>query len=117
MGGARRSKEQLLAEFHWLYDCFEAFHAAHGPLEGEEYQKLWQSTVITRAQMLGWLENGHTASQILAGVRSALNDCVRTMRILQKDNPAKGAALHANYAAIRGRSLEGDIALAKEVRQ
>ncbi len=114
MGGARRTKEQVLAEFHWLYDCFEAFCAAHGPLEGEEYQALLQSTVITRDQMLGWLEKGHTPSQIVSGVRSGLADCLATMRILPKDDPAKGAALHANYFALRGRSLADDIALAKQ---
>jgi hypothetical protein len=37
MGGARRSEEQVLAEFHWLYDCFDAFLAAHGPVEGIDY--------------------------------------------------------------------------------
>ncbi|MDZ4134187.1 MAG: hypothetical protein U1D06_01155 [Paracoccaceae bacterium] len=105
-----------MAELHWLYDCFEAFNAAHGPLEGEEYQNHLQSTVITRDRMLGWLENGHTPSQIVAGVRSALSDCSGAMRFLPKDNPAKGAALHANYFAIRGRSLEDDIALSKEVK-
>lgn len=116
MGGARRSKEQVLAEFHWLYDCFEAFNAAHSPLEGSECQALLQSTVITRARMLGWLDNGHTPTQIVSGVRSALSDCQKTMRMLPKDNPAKGAALLASYFALRGRSLEDDIALAKEIK-
>lgn len=109
MGGMRRSKEQVLAEFHWLYDCFEAFMSAHGPLEGIDY-----SAVITRAQMLCWLDKGSSPSQLVAGVRSGLGDAVRTMRILPKDNPAKGSALHSNYFAIRGRSLDEDIALAKE---
>jgi len=113
MGGVRRSKEQILAEFHWLYDCFQAFTAAHGQLEGEEYQALWQSTVVTRNQMLARLEKGYTPSQLVAGVRSGLSDCVKTMRILPRDNPVKGAALNAAYASLRGRGLEEDIALAK----
>lgn len=102
-----------MAEFHWLYDCFEAFTAAHGQLEGEEYQALLQSTVVTRDQMLARLEKGHTPSQLVAGVRSGLSDCVKTMRILPKDNPVNGAALKASYASLRDRSLEEDIALAK----
>lgn len=110
MGGARRNKEQVLAEFHWLYDCFEAFLAAHAPLEGVDY-----SAVTTRAEMLGGLEAGRTPSQLVAGVRSALADQVKAMRILPKDNPAKGQALVANYLALRGRSLEADIALARGV--
>jgi hypothetical protein len=113
MGGARRSKEQVLAEFHWLYDCFEAFLAAHGPVEGIDYQEL---PIISRAEMLGWLETGATPSQIVAGVRSVLSDATGAMRHLPRDNPAKGATLHANYLAIRGRSLAEDVAIAKEAQ-
>lgn len=113
MGGARRSKEQVLAEFHWLYDCFEAFLAAHGPVEGIDYAS---QPITTREQMLGRLGKGHTPSQLVAGVRSALGDAMGAMRYLPRDNPAKGAALHANYQALRGRSLEDDIALAKQTQ-
>ncbi|WP_157056530.1 hypothetical protein [Pseudorhodobacter aquimaris] len=98
-----------MAEFHWLYDCFEASMAAHAPIEGIDY-----SCVPSRVQMLGRLGKGLSPSQLVSGVRSALGDAAKVMRILPKDNPAKGAALHANYAAIRGRSLEDDIALAKK---
>jgi len=111
MSGKRRSKEEVLAEFHWLYDCFEAFLAAHGPVEGIDYAQL---PVISRNEMLGWLDKGRTPSQLVAGVRSALADQVKAMRYLPRDNPAKGAALHANYLALRGRSLEEDIALARQ---
>jgi len=111
MGSPRRSKEQVMAEFHWLYDCFEAFLAAHGPVEGIDYAR---EPVISRQQMLGWLEKGSTPSQLVAGVRSGLRDAVNTMRFLPRDNPAKGAALHANYLTFRGRSLDEDIALAKQ---
>lgn len=113
MGGARRSREQVLAEFHWLYDCFDAFLAAHGPVEGIDYGTF---PVITRAEMLRWLERGQTPSQLVAGMRSALGDATGAMRHLPNDNPAKGAALHANYFALRGRSLEEDIALAKQAQ-
>lgn len=113
MGGARRSKEQVLAEFHWLYDCFDAFLAAHGPVEGIDYATL---PVTSRQTMLAWMDKGHTASQLVAGVRSGLTDAAGAMRHLPRDNPAKGAALHANYLALRGRSLEEDIALAKQAQ-
>jgi hypothetical protein len=113
MGGARRSREQVLAEFHWLYDCFDAFLAAHGPVEGIDYTHL---PVTSRQTMIGWLEKGHTPSQLVAGVRSALGDAAGAMRHLPRDNPAKGAALHANYFAIRGRTLDEDIALAKQAQ-
>jgi hypothetical protein len=110
MSGKRRSKGEVLAEFHWLYDCFEAFLAAHGPVEGIDYAQL---PVISRNDMIGWLDRGGTPSQVVAGVRSALADQVKTMRNLPRDNPSKGAALHANYLALRGRNLEEDIALAR----
>ncbi|HMO08548.1 MAG TPA: hypothetical protein PKD10_13005 [Paracoccaceae bacterium] len=113
MGGARRSKEQVLAEFHWLYDCFDAFLAAHGPVEGIDYREL---PVISRDDMLSWLETGRTPSQLVAGVRSALRDAMGAMRHLPRDNPAKGAALHASYLARRGRSLAEDIAMAREAQ-
>lgn len=113
MGGARRSKEQVLAEFHWLCDCFEAFLAAHGPVEGIDYAS---QSIISRQQMLGWLDKGQTPSQLVAGVRSGLADARMAMRYLPRDNPAKGAALHANYLALRGRNLDDDIALAKQTQ-
>lgn len=111
MGGTRRSKEQILAEFHWLCDCLDAFLAAHGPVEGIDYAS---QPIISRDEMLGWLDQGRTPSYLVAGVRSALGDAKGAMRYLPRDNPAKGAVLHANYLALRGRSLEDDIALAKQ---
>lgn len=113
MGGARRSKEQVLAEFHWLYDCFDAFLAAHGPVESINYSEF---PIISRAEMLAWLARGTTPSQLVAGVRSGLSDALKAWRHLPSDNPAKGAALHSNYVALRGRSLDDDIALAKQAQ-
>ena len=113
MGGARRSREQVLAEFNWLYDCFEAFLAAHGPVEGIDYAS---QPITSRQTMLGWMNKGHTPSQLVAGVRAALGDARGAMRYLPQDNSAKGAALHANYLALRGRTLEEDIALAKQAK-
>ena len=113
MGGARRSREQVLAEFSWLYDCFEAFLAAHGPVEGIDYSS---QPITSRQAMLEWLDKDQTPSQLVAGVRTALGDARGAMRSLPRDNSAKGAALHANYLAVRGRTLEEDIALAKQAK-
>lgn len=114
MGGVRRTREQILAEFHWLYDCFEAFNAAYAPLITPEEQVFRERHITTRKQMLEWQEKRLTPSKLVSGVRSALSDHLNTMKYLPEDNPLHGRMLHANYLAIRGRTLAEDIALAKK---
>jgi hypothetical protein len=116
MGGVRRTEEQVMAEFHWLYDCFESFNAAYAPLISLEEQGFRDAHIVSRREMLGWLDRGQTPSRLVSGVRSGLRDHLNTMKHLPKDNPAHASMLMANYLTIRGRTLFEDVALAKEAQ-
>jgi hypothetical protein len=104
----RRTSEQVLAEFHRLSDCFERITdclTMAGFFVPQELRHL----IVTRERMVGWIAEGKaTPSQILAGVREALNDCSETLTHLLADTPEKAAAILACYRASAGRDYWAD---------
>ncbi|MCY1126239.1 hypothetical protein OU426_05170 [Frigidibacter sp. RF13] len=115
MSGNRRSSHQVLAEFHWLYDCLEAFVAAQLPLLPEEVRALYRKKFVTRERMLALVAEGKaTPSMLVTGAKSGLSDCREQIRHMRQDNPRAAEALQESYVAARGRPFEKDVALARE---
>ncbi|AVW92085.1 hypothetical protein [Celeribacter baekdonensis] len=111
---ARRSKEEVLDEFHKLYDCLDAFLSCHDTLLSKANAQFRRKHVVTREQMLNWFENGtHSPSQIVSGVLSGLSDCKETVADLAKYDPDQEKRFRDAYLRRRGKSFEDDIALAR----
>ena len=104
----RRSREQVLAEFHHLYDCFQAALDAGGPIAG--FFDVKDGEYASRQRMLDWMDDGKsTASGLVAGVRSALSDITRGLGDLERNRPDDAVQFHALYRGLRGRQLAEDI--------
>lgn len=72
---ARRSKEEMRAEFNRLSDIFELFCEFQRSRMDAPRAAKQQSLIPTREKMLSWVEEGKaTMSQIVAGTREAIND-------------------------------------------
>jgi hypothetical protein len=82
---ARRTKEEILGEFHRLYDFFDIACDIISSIDafGHNGRRL----AGPREEMLLWLDDGKaTASQILSGLQQALNDLA--LGIDAPDHPA-----------------------------
>ena len=106
----RRSTEEVLAEFHRVSDRFEALLAVLRTvipgfmlIDGVDH-------VTPRADMLRWVaEKKATASEILSGVREALDELVLAVVDAQRVEPAMGRAILDQYKARTGRALWDDV--------
>ncbi|WP_425099839.1 hypothetical protein [Tropicibacter sp. S64] len=107
----RRTRDQLLAEFHRLYDCFEAAIEAFQGLGTMWERELLADHVATRDRMLSWIAEGNsTPSQIAAGVHSALADMRLGLKDMTCNRPGQAALFHHRYEAIRGKPFNDDTA-------
>ncbi|MFW2543403.1 hypothetical protein ACN2XU_12230 [Primorskyibacter sp. 2E107] len=107
----RRTRDEVLAEFHRLYDCFEAAIEAFQGLGTMWEREILSDHVATRDQMLFWIALGKsTPSQILAGVHSALADMRLGLKDMTRNRPDQAALFHHRYEAIRGRPFKEDAA-------
>ncbi|MEC3859830.1 hypothetical protein VK792_00915 [Mesobacterium sp. TK19101] len=104
---ARRTKEELLAEFHRLSGVFETACDIQCDLD-PDFQKT-RHLIITRDQMLGWHDAGTaTASTILSGVREGLNDISTGVMVALSENASSGRRFLDRYSARTGRDFFDD---------
>lgn len=103
----RRSKEEILQEFHRLSDAFEAALDMQ-----EKLCPKWREErclVLSRGDMLKHVENGKaTASQILSGTREAVSDLIGGMGLDSADPPPFAAAFLSDYRRTTGRDFFAD---------
>lgn len=115
---ARRSKEQMLAEFHRIYDVSEVLFdiGCEIGLYDAEDRKL----LISRARYLELVKNREaTLSQCISGIMQAINDFV----LLPSDASTEEVALHGyvrhRYKEMTGSNLFSDledpVSLAKKI--
>lgn len=72
---ARRSKEEMLTEFHRLYEVFEVFCDFKRSRMSPEAAAKNRSEIPTKEQVLSLVAGKRaTLSQIIAGTREAIND-------------------------------------------
>lgn len=103
----RRTKEEILQEFHRLSDAFEAALDMHEDLcpEMREHRHL----VLTRDDMLKQVDNGKaTASQILSGTREAVSDLFQGLGLDAANPPPFAAEFLAEYRRTTGRDFFAD---------
>jgi len=105
----RRTSQEVIEEFHRLYDCFEVISECmfgDGGIPGMESAL---ENTIPRARMLQFVdEKKVTASEIVSGTREALNDTTEELLILQEDNPEDVKRILANYRKRTGRDYWQD---------
>ena len=105
---ARRSKTQLLDEFHRLYDCFDAALKAARPIP--DFFDIDPADTLTRDYMLAAHKTGKmTASALVAGTRAALGDICLGLDDLRRRRPADADRFEHRYTALRGTLLPADI--------
>lgn len=106
---ARRSKEELIAEFHRLYDIFETLNLCMEPIYGAECLAMMKENVIKRDRMLEWLSEGTaTASEIVQGTQEGLNDTLLSLQYAMEDKPEKVETVLTAYKQKTGRHLYAD---------
>ena len=106
---ARRSKEEMRAEFDRLSEIFELF------LEFEMSKMHWEEAERTRKlvptpeQMLAMVGvNGTTMSHIIAGTREAINDNNQCLSEMIEDGDSFAREFLAFYRARTGRDYFDD---------
>lgn len=100
----RRSRKELLTEFHRLYDIFEVTL----DIQDELYPDLFdRQLTITRARMLEWVDAKQaTLSQAISGAREAINDTYETYHFGAKDQSPEESKI-AEYFLTRYREITG----------
>lgn len=106
---ARRSKDEMRAEFSRLFDIFELFcefeRSRMSPARAAEHRSL----VATREKMLSWVEEGKaTMSQIVAGTREAINDQNEMLCYAAEAGDSFALEFLAFYRQKTGRDYYGD---------
>lgn len=106
----RRSKQEVLVEFHRLRDCFDAFLMAYAPNWSPEDAAFIQNQIVTRENMLLWMAEGKTtASGILAGIKSGIGDWKLALSDLERYHPEKAEIFHNSYVKLQGQRFLDDI--------
>jgi hypothetical protein len=107
---ARRSKEELIAEFHRLYDLFETLTACQEPLFDPDDFKWFNEHVPTREHMLECLADGKvTASELVQGTQQGVNDYLSDIEGALEDEPEKAKLVLVAYKERTGRNLFDDV--------
>ncbi len=110
---ARRSREQVLAEFHRLYDCFDAALEASRPIP--DFFDVSRSELATRDTMLAWRDCGKTTTtELVSGVWAGLADLRLGLRDLQRNRPAEAKGFESRYLALRSKSFLADVTAARK---
>ncbi len=107
---ARRSKEEVLSEFHHLFDCLEAFMVAEDPFIGKSNASLRREMMVSRKKMVAAIDGGAmSASQALSGAKSAVSDLRRNLKLYRTDEPETAEKIEEAYVSARGTFFETDI--------
>lgn len=111
----RRTREEMLAEFHRLYDCFECLDQTINRLFPSP-PELQLTGPISRDEMLSFVQNGKaTLSQICSGAREGINDSLDVWQDLQDEDHAKADLFLQTYKALSGHDLWEDVDTPKTV--
>ena len=106
---ARRTREELLAEFHRLSDIFELFVEFDLSRKTESDAARYRSLIPTREDMLADVEGGgSTLSQVVAGTREAINDQNEMMGFGAEEGDPFVPEFLAFYRARTGRDYYDD---------
>lgn len=106
---ARRSREELKAEFDRLYDVFELFLEFELSQVDEEHAAFRKSLVPTREQVLSLVgKDGVTMSNIVDGTRQAINDQNEMLSIAAEDGEPFASEFLEFYKARTGRNYFDD---------
>ncbi len=101
---ARRSKEELLAEFHRLYDIFEVTLDIQDELNPGLFDR---RLITTRAHMLEWVDAKQaTLSQAISGAREAINDTYETYHFGARNQSPEESKI-TEYFLTRYREITG----------
>jgi len=102
---ARRSKAELLDEFHRLSDAFDWLWA----VELGRYPEAADMPPASREQQLAAVEDGAaTLSDIIAGTREAVSDMIRGFNFDAPDPPEAHLRFFAEYRQATGRDFFAD---------
>ncbi|WP_157133169.1 hypothetical protein [Roseobacter sp. SK209-2-6] len=108
----RRSREQVLNEFHYLYDCFEAALVSAAQIEDFFDASEYREFVLSRGDMLILVSEGKaTATQICTGTKAALGDIKQGLKDLQRRRPPAYDLFQKTYRNLRDISFADDISL------
>lgn len=106
---ARRTKDELLAEFHRLYDIFETADEFRLRRLGVADAERDRGFTPTRERMLTQLgQQGVTLSQLIAGTREAINDTSEMYGDPDDSRNGEARAFHAFYRERTGRDWFAD---------
>lgn len=106
---ARRTKEELLKEFHRLSDIFELTFEFQLSRRSEADVAWMRDSVPSRDDMLSWVERGEaTLSQIVSGTREAINDNNEELSHAMQDSDPYAVEFLAFYRDRTGRDYYDD---------
>lgn len=110
----RRTKEEMLAEYHRLFDIFDV--VADFMVEEREREREPEAATQIRESIPAredWLRRlslgGVSLSQILSGLRQALNDWNEQLAHSLQDGTSHAHEFLANYLARTGRHYFDDV--------
>lgn len=111
----RRTPEQLEEEFNRLYDCFETMTDCMFNADGSYWTTGGGRHVVTCDGMLAWVgQKKATRSQIVSGVREALNDTSEQLTHWLDDYPERAADALRKYRDRTGRDYWQDSGLPRK---
>lgn len=112
----KRTAEDMRAEFHRLYDIFEAIEDAIHNHDGSYWTTGFGRLIHSRAAQLDRVAQGEfPLGEIVLGTKQAISSATeQVISLLQNDTVAGGAAL-ARYRAQRGRDYWDDVAPPKKL--
>ena len=106
---ARRTKEEMRAEFDRLSDIFELYCEFERSKMSRERSEKHRSLVISREEMISWVEQGKAKmSDIVSGTRQALNDVNEMLSYSVEDRTSYAPEFFAFYRERTGRDYYDD---------
>ncbi|WP_294230406.1 hypothetical protein [uncultured Shimia sp.] len=106
----RRSREELLAEFHQLYEVLELISKVEDLVVPIAPEINFQKDTPSKQQALSLVDHGRvTLSQVCSGVREAIYDSLETLEDLQEEDSQKANLFLQSYRDLSGRNLWDDI--------
>lgn len=113
---ARRSKEEMRAEFERLSDIFEVILDFDCSRMSEAEAARKRSRVHSRERMYSWVETGKaTMSEIIAGTREAINDQSEALSELLNFDDEYVSGFLAYYQRRTGRDFFEDAGNPKKI--
>ena len=106
----KRSPEEMLAEFHRLYDIFEAIEDAVHNQDGTYWTAGFGRLIHSRTTQLDRVAKGEfPPGEIVLGTRQAIRGTTDQLVGLLQDDPATGEKALATYRARTGRDYWDDV--------